>query len=154
MINRIRELFRKNDRLRELASYVFFGGLTTLVNWLSYFLLTQWLGLRGLTEGTVQYHTIATVANSLAWLISVVFAFITNKRYVFESKEKRAGAWREFLLFVGARGLSYLLFDLLLFNLLLSFMGDLPTKLITNLLVILFNYFASKWVIFRKSKKG
>ena len=150
--NRIKALIRDKQKLRELILYVVFGGLTTAVNWVVYFLVTRLLGIHGMEAGSGAYKLTANIGNIAAWVLSVLFAFFTNKKYVFQSNTNRNnGAWREFWLFVSARVASLIIFDLALFNLLLLLgMNADWVKLLMNVLVIIFNYVASKWVIFRK----
>jgi putative flippase GtrA len=154
MIERIKAFARKNPGLYEGLAYLFFGGLTTLVNWLVYLLLTTLLNLKAHPQGSGSYVLIANIANITAWILSVVFAYVTNRRYVFGSDTKKGRLIREFWLFISARALGYVLFDLLLFSLFLTFMNDKPAKLIMNVLVIIFNYLASRFVIFSKKGKG
>lgn len=149
------KLPKQLDRLmknREMISYLVFGVLTTLVSWLTYFLLTAILQPDQYPEGSATRVLILNGAQITSWVLSVLFAFVTNKRYVFRSRETRGGAVREFFLFLSARGLSYLLFDLLLYNFCVFLLGidHKWTKLMMNVLVVIFNYFASKFVIFRK----
>ncbi|MDD4080511.1 MAG: GtrA family protein [Eubacteriales bacterium] len=153
MIERIKAFARQKPRLYEALAYLFFGGLTTLVNWLVYLLLTSAFGLDEHAQGSGSYVLLANLANVLAWIMSVLFAYATNRRFVFGSQAKKGRMLREFWLFVSARALGYVLFDLLLFSAFLTFMADRPAKLIMNVLVIIFNYLASRFVIFRKSKK-
>ena len=151
---KILAILHDEDRMRELFLYVVFGALTTAVNWIVYFLVTRLLGLNSQEQGSAAYVLISNVGNVFAWIAAVLFAYFTNKKYVFHSKANvKTGAWREFWLFVSARVASLLLFDVALFNLLL-FLGVNADwdKLLMNALVILFNYFASKLVIFRKKK--
>ncbi len=149
---KILSILRDKDRMRELILYVFFGALTTLVNWIAYFLVTRALGMNGYEQGSGPYQLIANIGNVAAWVLAVLFAYFTNKKYVFQSKtDAKTGAWREFWLFVSARVASLVIFDVELFNLLLLLgMNADWDKLLMNALVILFNYFASKLVIFRK----
>ena len=154
MIEKIKALMKNPEKLREPLTYVFFGVLTTAVNWVLYWLLTEAMGLKNYPDGGAGYHTVATAANVIAWILAVLFAFFTNKRYVFKSNQVRLGARREFMLFVSARLLSLVLFDLLLFNLCLLVMNDKIAKLLMNVLVVIFNYFASKFVIFRKGRES
>lgn len=156
MIKRIKALLNDKARMRELISYAVFGVLTTLVSWLVYFALTGWLKPESYPAGSGEQALILNGAQIASWVLSVLFAFFTNKKYVFQSEEKRGGALREFVLFLSARALSYLLFDLLLYNVCVFAIGinHAWTKLLMNVLVVIFNYFASKLVIFQKRNRG
>ncbi len=119
----------------EVLSYLFFGGCTTLVN-----LLVFWL-LRLLKIGVY-------LSNGIAWVIAVLFAFITNKLFVFESKGKTLKQGVSFFIFrlislVIDMGIMYLLIDVLNWN-------DLLSKIITNVFVIIINFIFSKIFIFKK----
>lgn len=153
-MEKLKALMHDKDKMRELFLYVLFGALTTAVNWVVYFLTTKLLGLDGYPTDSRSYYLIANAAQLVAWILSVLFAFVTNKRYVFLSKATREnGAWKEFWLFVSARIASLLIFDLALFNLLLALgMNDKWDKLFMNVLVIIFNYIASRFVVFRKKQ--
>lgn len=142
-------LRNKNPRAYELAAYLFFGMLTTLVNWLVYEALKLALGLSQYEQGSSQYTLIANVCQAAGWVISVLFAYFTNRVFVFRSKTKKGGFFREIWQFISSRALGYVLFDLLLFNVFLLFMADRPAKLIMNGFVIVFNYLASRFVVFR-----
>ena len=132
----MKELLRKN---RELISYLIFGVLTTLVNYVSYLLFAP------LFETT-------TVPTIIAWVLSVIFAYVTNRIFVFRSK---ARGWKslsfEVVSFFGARALSGIL-DVGFMWLFVDTMGfnDKWMKLISNVFVVIFNYVASKLVVFRK----
>lgn len=131
-------LFRKN---RELISYLVFGVLTTAVNYITYLLFAP-------------LFTTTTVPTAIAWILSVIFAYITNRIFVFRST---ARGWRalsfEVISFFGARALSGVL-DVAFMWLFADYMGfnDKWMKLISNIFVIIFNYIASKLVVFRKNK--
>ena len=153
-------LWRDKNRRNELIRYLAAGVLTTLVNWGVYVGLTAVLGLAQMEIHSASYHMAASVCNWAAWILSVLVAFFVNKKWVFESvRDTKKGALREFLMFVSARALSYLLFDLALFNLCLALVPDFFfvitrdqwIKLVMNGLVIVFNYFASRLVVFRKN---
>ena len=150
MAEKIKALFKDKERLREVGRYLFFGSLTTLVSWLVYVAMTGLLGLAGQTANSADWRLIANASNVTSWVVAVSFAYITNKRFVFKSTQNEGGAWREFVLFVSARALSMLLFLILLFNLCLFIMDDKLAKLLMNVLEVLFNYFASKFVVFQK----
>ncbi|SEH44456.1 Putative flippase GtrA (transmembrane translocase of bactoprenol-linked glucose) [Halobacillus karajensis] len=125
----------KQQLTKEIFLYLLFGGLTTLVNIVSYYGSSLFTDYR--------------VATILAWVVSVLFAFITNKLYVFRSEN---ASTKEFLPFLGARVLS-LFMDL---GVMIVFVDlfkqdDLLAKIIANVLVVIFNYIASKFFIFKDS---
>ena len=127
------------NKYKEVLLYLVFGGLTTLVNILSFFILRQC---------KIDIY----ISNALAWFISVLFAFITNKLFVFESKGKsKKENIRECLSFFGFRILS-LVFDMGAMYLLLQVLSvnELISKVISNVLVIILNYIFSKLFIFKK----
>ncbi len=138
-------LWRKCPRLvnRETVSYVIFGVLTTIVN-IVVFQLT-YLCL------PPEKATTTIISNSLAWVLSVLFAYVVNKRFVFQSKTHGAKALlAEAGKFVGARVFSYLVDMagmLLLINVL--HVGSGISKIAMNVVVMIMNYFFSKWFIFK-----
>lgn len=123
----------------EMISYIVFGVLTTAVNIVSF----------GLFRTVLRWELLT--ANTLAWILSVAFAFITNKLIVFKSKSFETGLFfRELITFVGARLLSLgvdTLGMLLLVNVLLW--NDWIAKIIMNVIVIIINYVLSKRIIFK-----
>ena len=136
MIQKLLGLFL---RYKQVILYLFFGGCTTLINIVVYALL-----YRGLQMANVS----STVA---AWLLSVIFAFFTNRSFVFESKENSAaGRWREFVSFFGCRILTGIL-DVAIMAVAVDMMGwnGLVWKIISNVIVIVLNYVASKFLIFK-----
>lgn len=139
----MKEFLKKH---KEALLYLFFGGATTAVNIIVYFVATSPL------------HISPLPANILAWLLSVIFAFVTNKYYVFESKSWKASiAAKEALLFFSSR-IASLILDVALLEFLLwiglnqSILGSegLIAKIIVNIAVILANYILSKKIVFRK----
>lgn len=157
MMEKIRALLHERDKMREMALYLLFGVLTTLVSWGVYYIWRQVFGLTQYAVDSVRYALIANFGQVVAFVLSVIFAFVTNKRWVFHSdKGSEDGLWKEIGLFFSARVLGWIIFDLALFNLCLQLLGnavadaDLWIKLLMNVLVVIFNYAASKFVIFRK----
>ena len=125
---------------RELVNYVVFGVLTTVINIVSYIFITKAL--------TINYKT----ATLVAWIVSIIFAYVTNKRYVFNSERKTlVKTLTELSSFVMFRVLSVIL-DLLSMILLVGGLkiNDLFAKVITNGLVIIINFLASKYIIFNQ----
>lgn len=139
MLTRIIALIKKHW---DIFSYLLFGFLTTLVNYVVYLPLYNTLGLS------------ATVSNALAWVVAVVFAFLTNKPFVFKSHDWSAKvAFPEFIKFVGCRVGSGVIETLLIFVTvdLLSLNGNIM-KLITSVITILLNYIGSKLLVFTKKR--
>lgn len=123
-----------------VLSYLFFGGLTTVVNYVVYLPCFNLLGLS------------AAVSNVIAWAAAVLFAFLTNKPFVFKSHDWSAKTvWSEFTKFVGCRVGSGVLETAIIFVTvdLLCWNGNWM-KLATSVLVVILNYFASKLLVFRK----
>lgn len=127
---------------REIIAYLIVGFLTTAVSLIVYYALTT-------TLLDPQNGLELQIANIISWVISVLFAFITNRRYVFQSKEK--ALIKQMLLFFVGR-LGTLLLDMLLMFLLVTRggMNDRIAKVLVQILVIIGNYIFSKLIVFRK----
>ncbi|WP_410320081.1 GtrA family protein [Methanobrevibacter sp.] len=121
---------------RELVLYVVFGAFTFLVNIVTYFLFQSVMGINYL------------VSNVLAWFFSVLFAYITNRTWVFESKSPEI--LKEMSLFFGGRIFSgvvdtvlmYLFIDVLV-------LGNTFSKIVVQIIVIVLNYVFSKLIVFK-----
>ena len=125
----------------EKLSYLFFGVLTTAVNYISYFVCGRIL---------LFDYRIATI---IAWVLAVAFAFFTNKFFVFKSTSMEPRKLlREAATFTAARLVSGL-FDVgwMIFAVEWLKMNDLIAKVLANVVVIILNYFFSKLFVFRKS---
>lgn len=137
MVEKALELYRK---YREMILYLIFGGLTTLVNIFSYFVLTD--------VGKIQY----LVSTAIAWVLSVLFAYFTNRVWVFRSTASGAKAIaREMGSFFGCRLLSGVI-DMGIMFVCVSVLGlpDKVIKILANVVVIILNYLFSKLFIFKK----
>lgn len=124
----------------DILSYLFFGVLTTVVNYIIYLPCYNWLGLS------------AAVSNVIAWIGAVAFAYLTNKPFVFRSHDWSAKTVvPELTKFVGSRlfsgaletGIIFVTVDLFRWN------GNIM-KIITSVLVVVINYVASKLLVFKK----
>ncbi|EQG17787.1 gtrA-like family protein [Clostridioides difficile DA00065] len=94
------------------------------------------------------------VANALAWILAVLFAYVTNKFFVFESKRIEIKfLFKEFLSFVSFRLLSGVVEMLIMYVMIdLLFVNDVIVKVFTNIVVIVLNYLFSKMIIFKNKK--
>lgn len=131
------------DKFKELFNYIIVGVLTTAVSLISYFIFSRILNI----EKTI----IFIIANTLSWILSVLFAYITNKMFVFESKTKGKEAFKEMIKFVSSRILTFII-DLLLMLVLVKLIhisNDI-SKLIVQFVVLVLNYILSKLLVFKK----
>ena len=132
----LRLLYPFYKKHREVLLYLFFGALTTVVSWGSFYLLHYPIGWN------------EHIANLLSWVAAVLFAFLTNRTWVFSAK---GSFLREMLLFFAARlttlGVEEVF--LLVFTTLLK-KEAMPVKIVGNLLVLILNYVFSKLIVFRK----
>lgn len=127
---------------REVFTYLVFGVLTTVVNYIVYFAATRLFQINYL------------FANGLAWVVAVLFAYWTNRRWVFESRVRGKGArCVEFIKFVGGRVAS-LLIDMAIMYLGITVLGllryDVVVKTVAQVFVIVANYVISKYFVFVK----
>ncbi len=145
-------------KYKELITYVIFGVLTTVVNFFAFWIFTKIFG-----------EDLYLVNNAIAWVVGVVFAYITNKLFVFESK-----SWdlkvitKEITGFLGARIFSFLVEEggMLLFISVLglgkksltvlgfAITGQFIVKILLAVIVVVMNYIFSKFIIFRKQGTG
>lgn len=135
MMKKIVDLYKKHQ---EVIDYIIFGGLTTVVNIVVFFMLNTVFGWPYL------------VANGVAIIVSILFAYVTNKLFVFKSKglTTKENIY-EFIKFIGFRLVSgladmatmWILVDLMTFD-------TNVAKLATQFIVVVLNYFFSKFLIF------
>ena len=128
------------DKYWDILLYLFFGVLTTLVNFLVYFPLYNWIHLSG------------TLSNVIAWAVSVAFAYLTNKPFVIKSHDWSAKTViPELSKFVGCRVGSGALETLVIFVTvdLLAWNGNIM-KVLVSVAVVILNYVASKWFVFKQ----
>ena len=124
----------------DVLAYLFFGVLTTVVNYIVYLPCYNLL------------HISAAVSNVIAWVFAVIFAYLTNKPFVFHSHDWSAKTVvPELTKFVGSRVVSGLLETAIIFVTvdLLCWNGNVM-KLVTSVLVVVLNYVASKLLVFKK----
>ncbi len=151
-MSNLKNLFIK---YKEVLLYLIFGGLTTLVSIFSFWLFDLFIPSK-----------LYLITNVISWVLAIIFAFVTNKLFVFESKKwGKAELNSEIPKFLGARAFSLIIEELglILFIDLLKFSkisttvigfevtGNLIAKATMAVIVIALNYFFSKFMIFKKS---
>ena len=129
---------------RQLVLYGIFGVLTTLINIIAYWIISRMFGLSVVTSTTI------------AWLVAVFFAYWSNRKFVFQSKTSSfIGIFFEALYFFAARIATGLL-DIVIMYVFADLFGlhDVIVKTVSNIIVIILNFVASKLFIFREGKKS
>lgn len=132
----------KKENIKELIAYLIVGVSTTIVSLATYYLVTvTFLDPNNKIE--------LQIANIISWIISVTFAYFTNRKYVFKSKEK--DMLKEGSKFVASR-ISTLILDMLTMFIMVSLLGinDKIAKIVSQVLVIVGNYIISKFFVFKK----
>lgn len=140
MMNKIRILYRQ---YRDVISYLFFGGCTTAINIICYYVCVRF------------FHMTTQPGTIMAWLASVLFAYFTNKLFVFESRSwDRKTVIPEIISFFGCRLLTGGM-DLLIMSVFVDYLHlyDMAVKITSNIMVIVLNYIASRFLIFKDPKK-
>lgn len=145
------ECFRKKIealflKYREILLYIVFGILTTIVSLALYYLCI-------FTMFDPMNAVDLQIANVISWIGSVLFAYITNRKYVFSSKSKNYGS--EMVRFYSSR-LFTLILDMLLMAIFVSGFkfNDKIVKLFVQIIVIIANYIFSKLMVFKEVRNG
>ncbi|MEG0841924.1 MAG: GtrA family protein [Erysipelotrichaceae bacterium] len=123
----------------EMIRYILLGILTTLVNFIIYDI------------AITQFHLHWSIANTIAWLVAVLFAFITNKTIVF--KHYGGNILKEIISFYSLRFVSLLIESLLLFIAIqMILMNQNLSKIIVSIVTVILNYVLCKGFIFKEEK--
>ena len=134
MFNKLFDLYKK---YKEIINYLIFGGLTTLISIVTYALFAK------------VFHIDYLISNVLSWILAVLFAYITNKIFVFESKSKKN--IKEITSFFFFRVVSLIMEMIILYVFVdMLHIDDLVTKIIAQVIVIVSNYIFSKVFVFKK----
>ena len=137
---KVKEIYLK---YKEIINYLIIGALTTLVSLLIYYSLT-------LTILNPDNALDLQIANVISWTGAVIFAYFTNRKYVFESKNKGMSEIIKFFLsrfgtLLIDMGIMYIFVTKLNFN-------DKIMKIISQIVVIVLNYILSKFIVFKGDK--
>ncbi len=137
------------DKYREGIMYLIFGVATTVVNFALYTVLVK------LLEADM------TLSNGLSWVCAVIFAFVTNKIFVFQSKSMGAFLFiKEMTAFFGSRiitGIVEIILPTLLYKIGVDFdifgIKGFSAKVTVSVIVIILNYVFSKFLVFKNKTK-
>lgn len=129
-------------RYKEAVDYLFWGGVAFVLSMVLFYLFANVWGI---------YEQIA---NILSWIICVIFTYLTNRIFVFQSKVRGIkNIFKEFKDFVTARLLTLVMENVILFIMIdLLTINNMIAKLVGQFVVIVSNYVLSKLWIFKKKK--
>ena len=168
----MKKIFKKYE---QIIKYLFFGVATTVVGWVVYFAVMLGgkaaFGL-GADETTgAAYLTVYTAAQVIQWIAAVLFAFFTNKKWVFTEADKSVSVFKQLAVFAGGRVLTLVLDYLVTYGGTLALgalipslnqiellgrewnLNEIAAKLAAAVIVIIGNYFFSKILVFRKKRE-
>ncbi len=130
------------NKYKEIINYLIFGVLTTIVSLAVYYgLVYTILDANNALE--------LQIANIISWIISVAFAYITNRKYVFDSKNKNK--IKEISTFFTSRIVTLLLDMLIMFiGVTILLFNNTIIKLISQIIIVIGNYILSKLFVFKK----
>ncbi len=140
-MEKLKQLYQK---YQEAINYLIFGGLSTVVNFISYYISNKVIGIE------------EVISSAISWFCAVLFAYVTNKCFVFESKTHGfKDTAKEITSFFACRVLSGILCDVGTFAVMVKVwhINDMVAKIITQIMVIIVNYLLSKFFIFKNNNK-
>ena len=159
---------------KEVVLYLIFGVLTTFVGWAVYFAVLipgkLLFGIPVDDTTSARYLALYTSAQILPWVLAVLFAFFTNRKFVFEGAEQNGRVLRQLAVFSGGRVATFFVDYLVtlfggqclswIFPALSSVvflsrewnLNEILAKVLAAVIVIVANYFVSKLLVFRKTK--
>ena len=170
-MKKINEFIKKHE---EVVKYLIFGVLTTFVGWFTYFVVLlsgkAILGLPPEDTTSGSYLIIYTAAQIIQWIAAVLFAFFTNKKWVFTDADNKQSTMRQLAIFSSGRVVTFFvdygvtffgaialsaalpaLNSVLIFEKELN-INEISAKLVAAIIVVISNYFFSKIFVFKKNK--
>jgi len=136
----IKKIYFKQE---EIINYLIIGLLTTIVSLLIYYGLSM-------TLLNPEHALELQIANIISWIGGVLFAYFTNRKFVFKSQNQQKK--KEFISFVGSRIITLVLdMAIMLIGVTIFHLNDKLTKLVSQILVIVGNYILSKCFVFKKN---
>ena len=172
-MKKINEFIKKHE---EVVKYLIFGVLTTFVGWFAYFGVLlggkAMLGLPPEDTTSGSYLIVYTAAQIIQWIAAVLFAFFTNKKWVFTDADNKQSTMRQLAIFSSGRVVTFFvdygvtffgaialsaalpaLNSVLIFGKELN-INEISAKLVAAIIVVISNYFFSKIFVFKKNKDG
>jgi putative flippase GtrA len=162
---------KKKERLIEIIAYTVFGALTTAVGMLTYFGIL-WFGesVLSIAPSSSEFYVVRLLAQILHWIAAVLFAFFTNKRWVFTTADKDVSTAKQLIVFASGRLLTLGLdtvttlgtvlllqaigYEAPIISFIITFTlsADVVSKIVASVFVLIANYFISKIFVFKTKK--
>ena len=139
LLNIFEPFYKKN---KEVLLYLFFGGLTFIVSIVTYAVFNVSMGINEL------------IANVMSWVLAVLFAFATNRVWVFQAPTHTITEFlRQMLSFFGGRVVTLVIEEIILL-VFITWLGfnSMVVKVIAQVIVIVLNYVISKFFVFSEKK--
>lgn len=141
MIEKVKALCVKYE---EIVSYLIVGVLNTIVSWAAWFLCAYTI-----LDAQIVWQNF--LLSLISWVVGVVFGYFMNRKYVFKSKE--ANMRKEFLQFSGGRVSTWILDEVMMILMVnVMYIHEGFSKIFVSVLVMIGNYFISKFFVFKKKK--
>lgn len=161
---------KNKDTLKEIAVYVFFGVLTTVVSMTTYFAVL-WIGENAfsLSPESAGFNVVRVIAEILQWVFAVLFAFFTNKKWVFKNADDSLSTASQLIRFSASRLATLGLDAAITFGTVwilqamayeavkiwfVNVTADLISKILASVVVVISNYVLSKIFVFKDKKKA
>ena len=131
--------------------YLFFGGLTTVVSF-----ITAGIAKHFLEQGGLDSDAVSDISTAISWVCAVTFAYLTNRVWVFDSKASgKKELFKEFLSFYGGRIATFFT-EIIMMRVLFSWIGInyWVAKIFANVVVLILNYVISKLFVFKKKDES
>ncbi len=142
----------------EMITYIFYGVLATVVNLVAFWVCCALMSIPMDVTNDSPYAFLSLVANAIAWVVALIFAFVTNKFIVFKSKDIHIKKLAfEFISFTVGRLISFGCEELIILIATITSFNLMIAKVIAAVIVVILNYIFSKLFIFKNKetkKKG
>ncbi len=150
MIEKVKSFLKDKEKVNHYIIYFVFGVLTTIISFASFWIIRK-----------IAPSLDSTIAQAISVILAIIFAYFTNRKYVFKSNE--SNKLKEFGKFLLSRAASFV-FETVSFWLLVEFtflgsfedksVGELIAKLICSFFVMIINYVFSRFLVFNEKKNS
>ncbi len=151
-LKKFEPLYKKN---KQILLYIFFGGLTTVISFGSFFILSAFIDIPSIELFGKSIDMSLTVVNVISWICAVTFSYITSRIWVFEShSEGKKAIFKEAMSFCGGRVFTLVIETIMLNVGVNTFsINKNLMKILATIVVLILNYIISKMLVFKKTSE-